>query len=44
MRVWVCTFDSMLLDILPALKQEAEFDGYDFQLALVLRLLSNSKL
>ena len=34
-----CTFDCY--NILPALKQEVQFDAHGFHLALVLRLMSN---
>ena len=36
-----CTFDC-LLDILPALKQEVQFDAHEFHLALVSSLLSKA--
>ena len=35
-----CTFDRY--NILPALKQEVQFDAHEFHLALVLRLLSEA--
>ena len=35
-----CTFDCY--DILPALKQEGQFDAHEFHLALVLSLMSKA--